>query len=181
VEIHWRNLEEIGDAQREAVEDRLRALAEGHTDLIDVRIAARSTGHHRHGDREVRIACQARGSEIVAARVRPDAGAALDEVVDAFEREVHRLRERRRDQRHEQRHSGPPFLGIVDRVEREQGYGFILTDGGERVYFHRNAVKNGLDFDGLDEGDRVALNIEQGNEGLQATVVCAPPPDAPSP
>jgi ribosomal subunit interface protein len=180
VEIHWRNLEEIEEAQREAVEGRLQALAEGHTDLIDVRIAARSTGHHRHGDREVRIACQARGSEIVAARVRPDAGRALDEAVDAFEREVHRLRDKRRDHRHE-RLAGPPFLGIVDRVLRDEGYGFILTDGGEQVYFHRNAVKDGLSFEDLDEGDRVALNIEQGNEGLQATVVCAAPPDAPAP
>jgi cold shock CspA family protein/ribosome-associated translation inhibitor RaiA len=181
VEIHWRNLEEIDERQREAVEGRLRALADGHTDLIDVRIAARSTGHHRHGDREVRIACQARGSEIVAARVRPDAGAALDEVVDAFEREVQRLRDRRRDHRQHERLAGPPFLGIVDRVLRDEGYGFILTDGGEQVYFHRNAVKNGLSFESLDEGDRVALNIEQGNQGLQATVVCAAPPDAPVP
>ena len=67
-------------------------------------------------------------------------------------------------------------LGIVDRVFREDGYGFILTDDGEQVYFHRNAVKEGLAFDRLEEADRVALNMEPGREGPQATAVFAPPP-----
>ena len=70
----------------------------------------------------------------------------------------------------------PPFLGIVDRVLRDDGSGVILTDGGEQVYFHRNAVKEGLDFDRLDEGDRVALDVEGGRKGPQATAVFAPPP-----
>jgi cold shock CspA family protein len=69
----------------------------------------------------------------------------------------------------------------VDRVFREDGYGFILTDGGERVYFHRNAVKGNLDFERLGEADRVALNVEEGREGPQATAVVAAPPDAPAP
>jgi len=42
-------------------------------------------------------------------------------------------------------------------------------------------VKEGLDFARLEEGDRVALNVEAGREGLQATTVVAPPPDAPAP
>ena len=69
----------------------------------------------------------------------------------------------------------PPFLGVVDRVLRDDGYGFILTDGGEQVYFHRNAVKEGLDFERLEEADRVGLNIEAGIEGPQATTVVAAP------
>ncbi len=68
------------------------------------------------------------------------------------------------------------MFGIVDRILRREGFGFILTDDGDRVYFHRNAVKEGLDFDRLEEADRVALNVEPGREGLQATTVVAPPP-----
>jgi cold shock CspA family protein len=69
----------------------------------------------------------------------------------------------------------------VDRIFAEEDYGFVLTDGGERVYFHRNAVHGGLEFDGLAEGDRVGLNIEAGNKGPHATTIVAPPPGAPSP
>jgi ribosomal subunit interface protein len=180
LEIHWVHVEGISEQQRAVTEDRLRRLAGEQDDLIDVRIAGRKSGHHRHGDQEIHIACQARGKEIVASRTRADLGMALDEALDAFEREVHELRRRRRDRR-EARPPEPPHLGIVDRVFREQGYGFVITDAGERVYFHRNAVNLGLNFETLEEGQRVGLNFEPGDKGLQATALVAAPPDAPSP
>lgn len=180
MQIHWVGGDAFPEAEREAVEARIRELTEGYTDVIDVRITARTNGHHRHGGNEVRITCEARGKELVAARSRADLGLALHEALDAFEREVHRLRTRRRD-RSLERPAEPPLLGIVDRVFRDEGYGFLLTDSGDQVYFHRNAVKEGLDFARLEEGDRVALNLEAGREGLQATAVMAAPPDAPVP
>jgi cold shock CspA family protein/ribosome-associated translation inhibitor RaiA len=175
MEIHWVGLSELDESERAQAEARFQLLAEGHNDLIDLRITGHRTRHHQHGEQEVRITCQARGREIVATRTRPDLGLALNEVLDAFEREVHRLREKRRDL---SRMPGPepPHLGIVDRIFRDEGYGFILTDDGDQVYFHRNAVKEGLDFDRLEEADRVALNVEPGREGPQATTVVAPPP-----
>ncbi|HME72916.1 MAG TPA: cold shock domain-containing protein, partial [Myxococcota bacterium] len=98
----------------------------------------------------------------------------------AFEREVRKLREIRSTHRDERRQT-PPYLGIVDRVLQAAGYGFIVTDGGEKVYFHRNAVHGGLDFERLAEGDRVALNLEAGEKGLQATTVVPAPPGTPTP
>ena len=94
MQIHWVNADELDPAQREAVEARLGELAEGHRDLIDVRITARPNGHHRHGNQEVRITCQARGKELVAARTCPDLGLALHEAFDAFVREVRKFRDR---------------------------------------------------------------------------------------
>ncbi len=179
MQIHWTHFDDLDPDERGAIESRLRGLTEGHSDLIDVRLVAQSSRHHRHGAREVRITCQARGREIVASREREDMRLALDEALDAFEHEVHRLRERRRDLQRSQPVM-PPNLGIVDRVMREQGYGFVLTDAGEQVYFHRNALCEGLDFDSLEEGRRVSLSIETGEEGLQASAVLPAPPDAPS-
>ena len=175
MEIHWVGLSGLDDSERANAEARLEGLAEGHSDLIDLRITGHQTRHHQHGAQEVRITCQARGREIVAGRTRPDLGLALQEVLDVFEREVHRLREKRRDLTRTQAPESP-HLGIVDRIFQEEGYGFILTDAGEQVYFHRNAVKEGLDFDRLQEADRVALNFEPGREGPQATTVIAPAP-----
>jgi len=180
MELHWVHPEVIREADRRAAEARIEAMASGHTDLIDVRITARASAHHRHGGQEIKITCMARGKEIVAERTRPDAGLALNECLDVFEREVKRMRHRRIGARVE-RPASPPALGVVDRVLRDEGYGFILTDGGERVYFHRNAVGGGLDFERLGEGERVGLDFEGGNEGLQAKFVVAPPPDAPGP
>jgi cold shock CspA family protein/ribosome-associated translation inhibitor RaiA len=180
MEIHWHHPESFRAADREAAEERLRALAEGRTDLIDVRIAARPTGHHRLGGHEVRINCKARGKEIVAVRGRAELAIALNETLDAFEREVWRMRHRRTQER-SPRLVAPPELGVVDEIFPGEGYGFILTDGGDRVYFHRNAVRGDLDFDALADGQRVSLNFEKGDEGLQATVVATPPPGAPVP
>jgi len=72
-------------------------------------------------------------------------------------------------------------LGLIDRVLVDEGYGFIITDEGNTVYFHRNAVSGGISFERLQEGQRIGLNVEPGEEGLQATVVVPAPPDAPSP
>jgi ribosomal subunit interface protein len=180
VEIHWRNMEGLTSAARNSIEERLRRLDEGHGDLVKLWITGATTAHHRHGAQEVSLRCQARGRELVAARTRADLGQALDEVLDVFERELRKLRERRTDER-SARPAEPELLGVIDRVDADRGHGFILTDGGERVYFHRNAVKGGLDFDALAEGARVGLSLEAGEKGLQATAVRPAPPDAPVP
>jgi ribosome-associated translation inhibitor RaiA/cold shock CspA family protein len=180
MELHWVHPEVFREQDRAAAAERIEELARERTDLIDVRITARASGHHRHGGQEVRITCEARGKEIVAARTRPDAGLALNEALDAFEREVWRMRHRRTQQRDE-RPAPPPELGIVDRIFHDQDYGFIVTDRGERVFFHRNAVHGGLAFEQIAEGLRVGLNIEGGVEGPQATVVVSAPPDEPGP
>ena len=177
MEIHWRNMDELGRGRRGEIEERLARLEEGHNDLIKLWITGAKTPHHRHGAQEVSLRCQVRGRELVAARTRPDLGQALDEVLDVFERELRKLRDRRSDERN-WRPAGSELLGVIDRVNTEEGYGFILTDGGERVYFHRNALHGGLAFDRLDEGQRVALDFEKGDRGLQATVVRPPPPEA---
>lgn len=180
MEIHWRNGDGIPGKEKEKIEARLRALAETHRDLIDIRINIKRSGHHRRGGQEVVIACQARGKEIVATREQPEAAVALNEAVDVLERQVVKLRDRRRTRRAE-RPAEPPRLGIVDSVNREEGYGFIRTDGGDKVYFHRNAVHGDIAFDQLEEGARVALNVEAGQEGPQATTVGLAPPEAQGP
>ncbi len=180
MELHWVHPELLSEVERDSAERRVRELAAGHTDLIDVRILARATSHHRHGAQEIRITCQARGQEIVAARTQPDVGLALNEAVDAFEREVWRMRHRH-EQARKERPAPPPELGVIDEVRREADHGFIITERGERVYFHRNAVHGGLDFETLREGQPVGLDIEAGEKGPQATVVVAAPPDAPGP
>lgn len=176
MQLHWVHPELFAPRQREEAAARIEALAQGHQDLIDVRVTARASDHHRHGGHEVRITCDARGKEVVAARTRPDVGLALDEALDAFERQVWRMRDRRTEGRNAHEPS-PPEFGVIDEIRRADGYGFLLTDAGLRVYFHRNAVGGGLDFDTLEEGDRVGLNYEAGDQGPQASFVAAPPPD----
>ena len=83
MEIHWVGFADLSAEERAEIEARVEALGAGHSDLIDVRLTGRKTGHHQHGAQEARITCQARGREIVATRTRPDLGLALNEALDA--------------------------------------------------------------------------------------------------
>jgi cold shock CspA family protein/ribosome-associated translation inhibitor RaiA len=175
MEIHWIDLDEIEAADRTRIEARLRALAEAHTDLIGVRITGRSTRHHRHGEQEVRVTAEVRGRTVTAARTRSDLGLSLNEAIDVFEGELHKLRERRRDRR-EPRAPQPSLRGVVRRLFPDEGYGFVRTDDGKDVYFHRNAVHGGLSFTKLEEGQHVVLDVEPGKKGPQARTIQPPPP-----
>jgi cold shock CspA family protein/ribosome-associated translation inhibitor RaiA len=180
MDIHWDDLAEVGEEERERIEARLRRLTAQHDDVLSIRIAGHASPHHRHGGREVHITAQAKGRRIAASRSGADLAQALHDALDVFTHELRRSRERQ-SARPGPRSGGPALLGVVDRVDREGGYGFVLTDDGTSVYFHRNAVSDGLSFDGLDVGQRIALNVEAGTDGPQATVIAPAPPDAPSP
>jgi ribosome-associated translation inhibitor RaiA len=108
VEIHWTNLDGLEERDRQSAEVRFRKLVESHNDLIDLRVTGKKNGHRAEAPEEVRIACQARGREIVAARSADQVGRALHDAMDAFEREVWRLRKRRRDRRGSARARGEP-------------------------------------------------------------------------
>jgi len=175
MELHWRHPEVFSEEERMIAEKRIVSLSVGHTDLIDVRITASVSKHHRHGGHQVRIVCQARDEDVVASRTRADVGRALHDALDAFEGEIRSMRERRNEVRPE-RVSRATEFGVIDRVFPDSDYGFILTDSGDRVYFHRHSVRDGLDFERLEEGQRIGLSVEGGRQGLQAKVVVAAPP-----
>lgn len=174
MQVHWRHPNELSEEIRQDAEARLQRLANGHTDLIDTWIDVARDGHHRKGHGRVAIRCQARGTELVAHGEREDAELALHEALEVFEREVKRMRERRKDRRLE-RPAGPPLRGVIDSVRPEADHGFLITDAGERVYFHRNALGGGLRLESLVEGVAVALELEAGEQGPQATVVIPAP------
>ena len=173
MQIHWVGGDVFREAEREDVEARIRDLTDGYTDIIDVRITAKTNGHHRHGGQEVRITCEARGKELVAARTRPDAGLALNEAMDVFERELRRLRDRRSEVGESlARGAETPEIGVIDELAPGGDHGFLLTSAGERVYFHRNAV-GGAGFDALEVGVEVRYSVAEAESpnGPQATTV----------
>lgn len=179
MEIHWRNPGELSEAEQTLATERIESLAQGHTDLIDVWVDVEpSSSHHRKGAERVTIRAQVRGANLVAHAKEDTLRPALRAALDRFERELQKRRDKRSDPRAIATPSSPPHLGIVDRVFLDRDYGFLLSDAGEQIYFHRNALDEALAFEGLEEGQRVAFNYHPGDEGPQANVVTMPPPDA---
>jgi len=55
--------------------------------------------------------------------------------------------------------------------KRDNGYGFIKPDNGEKdVFFHAQSLVE-VAFDDLQEGDAVTFDVEQGPKGPAATNV----------
>jgi ribosome-associated translation inhibitor RaiA len=97
LEIHWHHTQWLAEDDRKEIEARIRELAEqGSNDLIDVRISGNSS-RHSHGEQEVRITCEARGKEIVAARTSDSLDQALHDALENFVQQIRQMRKRRRD------------------------------------------------------------------------------------
>lgn len=57
--------------------------------------------------------------------------------------------------------------GTVARLIADRGYGFITTEEGKDVFFHRTSLQ-GLEFDSLKEGQALEFEIEEGSRGPRA-------------
>ena len=61
--------------------------------------------------------------------------------------------------------------GAVKWFNAEKGFGFIAVDGGGAdVFVHYSAIQSS-GYRSLDEGQRIAFDIEQGQKGPQAANV----------
>lgn len=67
-------------------------------------------------------------------------------------------------------HPEQELRGVVVRLFREQGYGFIKGRDGQEVYFHKNSLP-GDDFERLEIGTGVQWMEEEGDKGPQASTV----------
>lgn len=66
--------------------------------------------------------------------------------------------------------TGKQRLGQIADLPAEQDFGFILTDTGSMLYFHRNSVLVG-DFEDLRTGDAVTYVEDMGDTGPTASKV----------
>ncbi|MGO4706724.1 cold shock domain-containing protein [Microvirga sp. 2MCAF38] len=91
-------------------------------------------------------------------------------VRDAFRRARRRLQDAVREMRGEVKAHETSPVGIVRRVNPDEGYGFIETADGREIYFHKNSVLSDA-FAKLAPGVRVTFAEEAGEKGPQASTV----------
>ena len=54
--------------------------------------------------------------------------------------------------------------GTIRRLTADRGFGFIRTERGEDLFFHRNELQ-GVDYNSLREGQEVEFEVAQGPDG----------------
>jgi CspA family cold shock protein len=60
--------------------------------------------------------------------------------------------------------------GVIRRLAKHRGFGFIEVNGDQDLFFHRDDVE-GVTFDLLREGQSVEFKVSMGPKGLRATEV----------
>ena len=57
--------------------------------------------------------------------------------------------------------------GIIKKLVRERGFGFINAQDGREIFFHRSGLQQ-LDFETVKEGQEVEFEVERGDKGPRA-------------
>jgi cold shock CspA family protein len=149
-------------------------------------------GHHRKGKSyHVRIELTVPGGELVINRAphlserrRGGTTAKLTKrlevesphkslriaIHEAFKTASRRLQDHARRQRGDIKHHEPLPSGKVGRLFQDKDYGFLLTQDGREVYFHKASVLNEA-FPRLKVGTPVKFIEELGDKGAQASTV----------
>lgn len=89
---------------------------------------------------------------------------------DAFKAAGRRLQDYVRRQRGDIKSHEPPPEARVSKIFPLEGYGFLTSDDGREIYFHKNSVL-GRAFPRLTLGTTVRFVEEQGEKGPQASTV----------
>lgn len=97
--------------------------------------------------------------------------AVVRETFDAMRQQLVKLTQLQRASEQSGRYEeAQESTGLVTKLFREDGYGFLKTLDGREIYFHQNSVLH-HDFDRLEIGTGVHFSLEDGEEGPQASTV----------
>jgi cold shock CspA family protein len=166
----------VSDALRARIEHEAEKLEQFSSKIVACRVTVgRLSGRHHQGDLfQVRLQMTLPGRDEIVVDRNPGEDHAHEDafvaVRDAFNAA------RRRLQDHERRFAGQikaheaPLTGRVTQVFPDKDYGFISSDDGRDIYFHRNAVVNG-GFARLKPGSPVRFTEVEGEKGPQASTV----------
>ena len=160
----------VTDAMRGLIEQHAAKLEQFHDRITACRVVVNA--QHAHMGRttlyNVRIDLTLPGEEIAVRRkIQPDLLTAVQDAFEAAGRQLHDFVGR---QRREHTERATPGRGVIAALHSFEGYGFLRTDDGREIYFHRNSVLDDA-FERLDVGSAVRFAEEEGAEGPQASTV----------
>ena len=175
IQVTFRNME-----PSEAIAARIQTLATELERFYDkimschVAFEKRHRHHHKGGLYHVRLELVVPGRELVVstephkAHEHEDPYVAIRDAFNAMRRQLQDFARLRRGA--DKTHAVPQHGHVVELSP--DGYGFLESAAGERVYFHRNAVANGH-FAELVAGTEVRFELheDESPKGPQASAV----------
>jgi ribosomal subunit interface protein len=172
VQITFRDFDS-SDAVKARVEDEVAKLERYYPRIVSVRVVLEQPHKHKVKGNTFRtvVSIALPGEDIEVSR-HPGQNAAHEDIYvsirDAFDEARRRLSQHKERQRGDvKHHEGPPHGRIASMFP---DHGFIRSEDGRDLYFHRNAVLND-DFDKLEVGAEVRFAETMGEQGPQASTV----------
>jgi ribosome-associated translation inhibitor RaiA len=165
-----------GIRHSDAIEARIREkaaeLARFDEQIMSCHVTVEAPHHHHHKGNlcAVRMDLRLPGKEIVVDREHHEDPYVA--IRNTFEAAVRQLEDYARRRRGDVKQHEVPAHGVVTKLFRDEGFGFLQTPDGIDVYFHENSVA-GSAFSALELGDevRVALADAESVKGPQASAV----------
>lgn len=171
LEIAFHNMPS-SDALEAEIRERVAKLERLYDRLTGCRVSIEALHkQHRTGNvYEVHIDMLVPGAELAVSKqpqrakekyASPDIHTSIRDAFKAAERQ---LKEFKQQQRGEVKPEQPIVTGQVSQLYPAEDHGFILTNTGTQLYFHRNNVMNDA-FDDLKKGDPINYVETVGDTG----------------
>ena len=175
LELSFRGLKGTPDLQSQ-IRRRVDKLERFHSRITGCRVVVERPHEHPTGGHpfRVRIDVTVPPKHEIVVDKRPgdhDLGDDLTTVINnAFEATERQLKELASVQRHEVK-THDEKRALVVRMHTEDDFGFLKTDEGREIYFHRNSLAEPDDWERLAVGAEVRFEETMGDDGPQATTV----------
>ena len=177
LELAFHNLDH-SDWAEEEIRKRVDKLASRYDRLIAVRVRVElDSRQHRTGNVfSVHIEMSVPGRDLVVSQEPHRAKEKYREptlrtaIRDAFQAAERQLMDFKRQAAGEVKPHDVEMHGQVSQMFPDEDHGFLLTNTGSQLYFHRNSILDG-DFDALKPGDIVHYVETVGDTGPIASKV----------
>jgi cold shock CspA family protein len=176
INITFRDVEKT-DALESLIREKAEKLEQVYENMNSCRVAVEKPHEHQRTGNPYRVRIEITvppGHNVVVTKGGGDMDMheRLSAVIrEAFSAARIQLKEMSEKQRMRvKKHPDQQVGGLVARIFKDEGYGFIESVHGEEIYFHENSVLQN-DFDRLTVGTGVRYVVEEGEKGLQASTV----------
>ena len=181
LEIAFHNIS-TSDSLETLIRDKFARLEKRFPRLIGARVSVEGLHRqHRTGNvYECHIVLSVPGRDLAVTHgphrakedyAHPDVRVSIREAFDAAERMLLEFKDQLREDTSDP--NGSAVAGQVALIEPGADHGFILTNTGTQLYFHRDSVTN-TDFGELKPGQAVHYVEEEGDSGPVATKIRIP-------
>ncbi len=176
MEITYRGVEKTSDVE-ELIQAKAAKLDKICDSIISCRVAIEKPHEHQQSGNPFRVRINMRippGHDLVVKRESTDGflhetlPVVVSGAFDAAFRQLKKMMEKQQGQ--VKAHPQQENVAYVSHLNTEEGFGFIKTQEGRELYFHRNSVLNN-DFERLEIGTGVRFAADEGEEGPKASTV----------